>query len=86
EVVDEDGLIEALQGGRLAGAGLDVRVAEPPARSPLDSMDNVILTPHVAAFTDEAQTRVIAAVCRDITEVLGGGIASYPANVPRKKS
>jgi len=86
EVIDEDGLIEALHAGRLAGACLDVRVTEPPARSPLDSMDNVILTPHVAAFTDEAQTRVVAAVCRDITQVLSGGTPMYPANVPRKKS
>jgi D-3-phosphoglycerate dehydrogenase len=85
EVLDEEALIEALKGGRLAGAGLDVRAAEPPAASPLDSMDNVILTPHVAAFTDEAQTRVVAAVCRDITQVLSGGTAMYPANVPRKK-
>ncbi len=85
EVVDEPSLIEALQAGRIAGAGLDVRATEPPSPSPLDAMDNVILTPHVAAFTDEAQTRVVAAVCRDIATVLGGGRPVYPANSPRKK-
>lgn len=86
EVVDEDAIIEALQAGKLAGAGLDVRITEPPTRSPLESMDNVILTPHVAAFTDEAQSRVVAAVCRDIMQVLSGGTAMYPANEPRKKT
>jgi phosphoglycerate dehydrogenase-like enzyme len=82
EVVDEPALVDALRAGRLAGAGLDVRATEPPAPSPLDAMDNVILTPHVAAFTDEAQARVVAAVCRDVTAVLEGRRAAYAANTP----
>lgn len=85
EVVDEPALIQALQTGRVAGAGLDVRAVEPPAVSPLDEMDNVVLTPHVAAFTTEAQARVVAAVCRDVAAVLDGRPAAYHANfaVPR---
>lgn len=48
QLIDEPALIEALQGGRLAGAGLDVAATEPlPAGHPFWSMDNVILTPHV---------------------------------------
>jgi D-3-phosphoglycerate dehydrogenase len=85
EVVDEAALGEALCGGALAGAGLDVRMTEPPGPSIFDGMDNVILTPHVAAFTEEAQTRVVAAVCRDIASVLSGGGAVYPANAPQPK-
>lgn len=85
EVVDEPALAAALQAGALAGAGLDVRATEPPAPSAFDAMDNVILTPHIAAFTDEAQTRVVAAVCRDIDSVLRGGPAAYPANSPVRK-
>lgn len=83
EVVDEPALIAALQSGRLAGAGLDVRAEEPPGPSPLDGMDNVILTPHIAAFTEEAQERVVAAVCRDLASVLAGSSARYPANFAR---
>lgn len=49
EVVDEPGLIEALQSGRLAGAGLDVLAKEPPEKgNPLLEMDNVLLSPHWA--------------------------------------
>ena len=86
EVVDEPALIAALQSGRLAGAGLDVRATEPPAPSALDTMDNVILTPHVAAFTEEAQTRVVAAVCRDVAAVLGGRAPAYAANRPTPRA
>jgi phosphoglycerate dehydrogenase-like enzyme len=52
-VVDEDALIERLRDGRIAGAGLDTFVEEPlPATSPLWSLDNVIITPHVGGMSD----------------------------------
>jgi D-3-phosphoglycerate dehydrogenase len=85
EVVDEQGLIRALQEKKLAGAGLDVREQEPPAASPLAGMDNVILTPHIAAFTREAQERVVAAVCQDVGAVLAGGNAKNFVNFPKPK-
>jgi len=80
EVVDEPGLIRALQEKRIAGAALDVREQEPPASSPLSEMENVILTPHIAAFTREAQERVVAAVCQDVAAVLEGGAAKNFVN------
>lgn len=82
EVVEEEALIEALDSGRLAGAALDVRDPEPPARSKFEEMDSVILTPHIAGFTKEAQARVVAAVCRDIENVLTGGSAQNAFNFP----
>ena len=85
EVVDEAGLIRALQEKKLAGAGLDVREQEPPAASALAGMENVILTPHIAAFTREAQERVVAAVCQDVAAVLGGGNARNFVNFPKPK-
>jgi (S)-sulfolactate dehydrogenase len=72
EVVNEAALLAALQTHRLGGAALDVRTTEPPAPSPLDGLDNVILLPHIAAFTHEAQDRVVATVCRDVAAVLRG--------------
>jgi D-3-phosphoglycerate dehydrogenase / 2-oxoglutarate reductase len=78
-VVDENALIDALQTGRIAGAGLDVRVTEPPAPSPLDTMDNVVLTPHIAALTAEAQERVVASLCGDVAAVLRGEIPAHRA-------
>jgi phosphoglycerate dehydrogenase-like enzyme len=60
ELVDQVALIEALQKGWIAGAGLDVFEAEPlPADSPLWQMDNVILSPHVAGFSPEYDRRAI---------------------------
>ncbi len=54
-VVQEDALVSALRSGHLAGAGLDVFTAEPPpADSPLFAMDTVVLSPHVAGFSEEA--------------------------------
>ncbi len=55
-VVDEAGLIRALQEGKLAGAGLDVQEKEPPDwNNPLLKMDNVILSPHIASASDKAR-------------------------------
>ncbi|MBW3596133.1 MAG: hydroxyacid dehydrogenase [Planctomycetes bacterium] len=80
EVVEEPALVAALEEGRLAGAALDVRSEEPPRPGPLEAMDRVILTPHVGAFTEEAQQRVLAAVCRDVEAVLSGDAATYFVN------
>lgn len=72
EVVDEHGLTQALLEHKIAGAALDVRETEPPSQSPLNQMENVILTPHIAAFTVEAQDRVVDSVCEDVRLVLSG--------------
>ena len=71
-VVREADLSAALKDKRLAGAALDVRATEPPERGELESLPNVILTPHVAALTWEAQERVTTAICDDVVRVLDG--------------
>jgi D-3-phosphoglycerate dehydrogenase len=82
EVVNEDALIAALQQKKIAGAALDVRGAEPPEKSPLMEMENVILTPHIAAFTVEGQKRVVDSICRDVAAVLRGLPPRYFVNFP----
>jgi D-3-phosphoglycerate dehydrogenase len=72
-VMDEKALLRALKSSHLAGAALDVREIEPPeAHIGFESLDNVILTPHVGAFTHEAQARTFEAVCDDLDQVLRG--------------
>jgi len=78
-IVDEPALVEALRSGAIAGAALDVREHEPPgAPDPLVTLDQVVLTPHVAAMTAEAQERVIERIVRDVRAVLAGDETAAP--------
>jgi D-3-phosphoglycerate dehydrogenase len=84
-VMDEKALLGALENGHLGGAGLDVREVEPPKeKSALALLDNVILTPHIGAFTQEAQARTFECVCEDIDRVLSGGAAVNYVNLPQR--
>lgn len=85
KVVDEQGLIKALQEKQIAGAALDVREEEPPGMDPLSNFENVILTPHIAAFTRDAQQRVVTAVCEDVNAVLHGKKALHFVNFSESK-
>jgi D-3-phosphoglycerate dehydrogenase len=74
EVVDEYALAEALKEKKVAGAALDVFQTEPPAKDhPLFGLENVVLTPHLGASTDEAQTAVSVDACKAIVAYLKSG-------------
>lgn len=73
-VVDEDALYEALRGGRLGGAALDVFESEPAAGHRLAELDSVVLTPHVGAQTAEAQKLAANVAAEKIVQVLRGVI------------
>lgn len=80
-VVDEQALIAALQNNVIAGAGVDVYDPEPPLpTNPLFSLDNVVLTPHLASFTEEGRQRMGMMVAEDVLRVLRGEMPKYPAN------
>ena len=86
EVLVEEDLIEALKNGKLAGAALDVRQMEPPPpKNPLHALDNVILTPHTAGLTYEAQEKVVNAIAEDVDRVLSGQPALRYVNFPLPK-
>jgi D-3-phosphoglycerate dehydrogenase len=85
ELVDEDALVRALASGRLAGAGLDVTRVEPPdPTSQLLTLPNVVLTPHSAAFTDEALASVRGQAVDEVIRVLGGAPPEHPVPEQRK--
>lgn len=70
-IVDEVALAAALKEGRLCGAALDVFEHEPLAESPhLKNVPNLILTPHVAGITAEANTRVSTMIAQEVTAFL----------------
>lgn len=72
-IVDEAALAEALRAGRLAGAALDVFEHEPlPAGSPLEGVPNLLLTPHVAGLTHEANLRVSSLIADQVGAFLRG--------------
>lgn len=80
-VVDEKALLQALKGDKIAGAALDVYDPEPPlADNPLFELDNVVLTPHLASFTDEGRRRMGLMVAEDVLNVLRGETPRYLAN------
>jgi len=80
-IVDEAALAEAVTGGRLAGAGLDVVVDEPlKPTHPLNGVPNIILTPHIAGVTEEAMMRMAQDSAEDILRVLRGEAPKFLVN------
>jgi D-3-phosphoglycerate dehydrogenase len=86
EVVDEIALAEALKEKKIAGAALDVYATEPPAKDhPLFGLENVVLTPHLGASTDEAQTAVSVDACKAIVAYLENGEIRGAVNAGKLK-
>ncbi|PAE25723.1 hydroxyacid dehydrogenase [Bacillus sp. 7894-2] len=77
-IIDEKALIEALENGKIAGAALDVAEEEPISiDSPLLHMDNVIITPHSAWYSEEAMVELRQKAAKNIVQVLKGEKTPY---------
>ncbi len=82
ELVDDTALAAALKSGQAAGAALDVFAVEPPKDSPYFGLDNVILTPHIAGSTAEAQEAVGIQIAMQVREYLKLGVVQNAVNLP----
>lgn len=87
EVVDIDALAQALQSGQLSGAGVDVFPWEPEKngdkfQTPLQGLDNVLLTPHIGGSTEEAQQSIGVDVSQKLFQYLEMGISTGSHTVP----
>lgn len=82
-LVEDTALLEVLDEGRLAGAALDVFEPEPlEEHSPLRQSDRILLTPHLAASTAEAQERVASEICANVRDALLTGALRGAVNLP----
>ena len=80
-VVDQAALVEALRERRIAGAGLDVLDPEPPSPGdPILALDNVVLTPHVAWYSEESREHVTVEAAREVVRILRAERPKSPVN------
>ena len=82
ELVDDEALRAALDSGKVAGAALDVFTTEPVTDHPLFGYPNVVVTPHLAASTTEAQDRAGVQTAEQVVAALTGGVVSTAVNIP----
>jgi D-3-phosphoglycerate dehydrogenase len=82
ELIEDAALIEALKGGHVGGAALDVFIEEPLKNSPYFGLDNVILSPHIAGSTAEAQEAVGVQIAMQVREYLKLGVVQNAVNLP----
>ena len=79
-IVNEADLYQALKNNTIAGAGLDVFEDEPPVNSPLLELDNIVLTPHTAAFTYEGMNNMSVGVVEQLIEFCTGKMPVHTVN------
>lgn len=83
-LVDEAALLEAVRGGRMGGAALDVLEEEPPPRDhPFFAEERIWVTPHAAWYSEEAAEDMIRLACENVSQVLKGERPLFPVNSPR---
>jgi D-3-phosphoglycerate dehydrogenase/(S)-sulfolactate dehydrogenase len=86
EVINEADLMAALKAKTIAGAALDVRAQEPPAKGEMETIPNLILTPHVAGITKESQLRINQILTSNIELVLNSKPATHAVGALKESS
>jgi D-3-phosphoglycerate dehydrogenase len=81
ELIVDEALAEALQSGHVAGAALDVFRKEPLKDSPYFGLDNILLSPHIAGSTDEAQEAIGIQLANQVRDYLKLGVVQNAVNV-----
>jgi D-3-phosphoglycerate dehydrogenase / 2-oxoglutarate reductase len=81
ELIDLDALTEGMESGRVAGAALDVFPSEPFTDHPVLKRDDVVVTPHLGASTEEAQDRAGIVTAEQVTAALSGGVVTTAVNI-----
>jgi len=81
-IIDEAALAEAVKSGKVSGAALDVFENEPPFDSPILGLENIIVTPHLGASTEEAQINVARDIALQVLDFLKKGIVRNAVNMP----
>jgi glyoxylate reductase len=79
-IVDEAALVDALQAGKIAGAGLDVFENEPDVHPGLLELDNVVILPHLGSATIETRTAMGVLAAKNAIAVLKGEAPPTPVN------
>jgi len=80
-LITDNDLIAAIKSGKVAGAALDVYTQE-PYTGPLTEVDEIVITPHLAASTSEAQDRAGTDVAEQVAAALEGGLVTNAVNIP----
>jgi D-3-phosphoglycerate dehydrogenase / 2-oxoglutarate reductase len=81
-IVNETALYNAVKEGTIAGAALDVFAEEPTTESPIFTLPNVVVTPHLGASTAEAQDRAGITAAEQVATALGGAVPIHAINAP----
>jgi len=81
-LIDEQALYDAVDSGQIAGAGIDVFSEEPAVGNIVTTHDRIVVTPHLAASTSEAQTRAATQTAEQILDILAGRSARFAVNAP----
>jgi len=82
ELIVDEALIEGLKSGQVGGAALDVFRQEPLKDSPYFQLDNVLLSPHIAGSTDEAQEAIGIQLAHQVRDYLKLGVVQNAVNLP----
>jgi len=86
EIINEPDLISALKENRISGAALDVRAQEPPVGGEMETLSNLILSPHIAGITRESQLRINQILASNINLLLSGELATHAVGAIKKST